>query len=83
MRGVPGQEDTSRVEPVGQGRARAEVRGQVGAVAGREDVPVVAVQAGDPDLRDQRRVGVDGFPGHVDAEGAPHRRPAAVRYHRI
>ncbi len=48
-------------------------------LARREDVPVVPVQAADPDVRHQRRARVDGLAGHADAERAPHRRAAAVR----
>lgn len=50
----------------------------VALAARREHVPVVAVQAGDPHVRDQNRVRVHGLAGHADAERAPDGGATAV-----
>lgn len=71
------REPRHHLEVLGAGQGAD--REQVDAVARREDVPVVAVQAADPDVRHQRRARVHGLAGHADAQRAARRRPAAVR----
>lgn len=50
----------------------------VAPLAGREHMPVVAVEAGDAHVRHEHRVRVDGLAGHADAQRAAHGRAAAV-----
>ncbi|MDQ1048108.1 hypothetical protein QFZ76_006344 [Streptomyces sp. V4I2] len=59
-------------------RERADRQEAVAVPARREDVPVVAVQAGDPEVRHEGRARVDGLAGHADAERPAHGRAAAV-----
>ncbi len=69
------------LEVLGTGQ-RAD-REEAVVAARREDVPVVAVQAGDTDVGDQDRVRVDGLAGHADAEPAPDHRTTAVGGHDV
>lgn len=78
VRGRPVRELCHQLEVLRAGE-RAEREVAVGVTARREDVPVVPVQAADPDVGHQRRVRVEGLARHADAEQSAHRRAAAVR----
>ncbi len=69
------------LEVLGPGQ-RAD-REEAVVAARREDVPVVAVQAGDTDVGDHDRVRVDGLAGHADAEPASDHRTTAVCGHDV
>ncbi|AOR32474.1 hypothetical protein BFF78_16630 [Streptomyces fodineus] len=64
-------------------RAGERAQGDAGAVGSRERVPVAAVQAGQPYVRNQERRGVDRLAGHADADRAPDHRVSAVRRHDV
>jgi hypothetical protein len=78
IRGHPVRELRHQLEVLRAGQ-RAQREEAVAVPARREDVPVVPVQAADPDVRHQRRVRVDGLARHTDAEQPAYRRAAAVR----
>ncbi len=65
-------------------RARQRADSEVAVALGRrEDVPVGAVETGDPDVRHQHRLRIDRLPGHPDPQRPTDGRPPAVGRDRV